>query len=182
MVDILHAARTIRRSAIPPILILAIGFAGPTLANNYGESTGWQFRTSADRVNQGYVLDLMEKRRGGSYQAPIYSTTIGRQYNCGVTAAATGNDNAQTALANSPSVSGATSLATGNDASAVLNDDGSATTGQANSGEVSSDIVGGTSASVTGFADEALNSTQRNSGDQTASVASSSGCTFGDGQ
>ncbi|MDB5575232.1 MAG: hypothetical protein JWR80_408 [Bradyrhizobium sp.] len=37
----------------------------PVLANNYGESLGWQFKTSADRANQAAVLDLIEKRRGG---------------------------------------------------------------------------------------------------------------------
>ncbi|WP_234190317.1 hypothetical protein [Shinella sp. NM-101] len=182
MVDSSRAVRTIRRSAISPILILAVGLAGPALANNYGESTAWQFKTSADRANQGYVLDLMEKRRGGYYQAPTYNTTIERQYNCGVTATATGNADSQTALANSPSVAGATSLATGNDTSSVLNGGGSAKTGQNNSGKVSSGIVGGTSAFVAGHADQALNSTQRNSGNQTASVASSSGCTFGGAQ
>lgn len=140
MVDIPHPARMIRRRVFSSILILVSGIAGPAFANNYNESTGWQFKTSSDRANQGYVLDLMEKRRGGYYQAPTYTTTIERQYNCGVTATATGNADSQTALANSPSVTGATSLATGNDASSVLNGGGGAKTGQNNSGKVSSGI------------------------------------------
>lgn len=182
MVDYSRTARTFRRSATPSILILAIGCAAPALANNYGESAGWQFKTSADRANQGYVLDLMEKRRAGYYQAPIYNTTIERQYNCGLTASATGNADTQTALANSPSVTGATALATGNDASSVLNGGGASETGQTNSGSVSSGVEGGTSASVKGHADQALNSTQTNTGAQTASVSGSSGCAFGGGQ
>ncbi|WP_336810167.1 hypothetical protein [Bosea sp. MMO-172] len=176
-----QALRTLRKGCIPSIFILSAGLVVPAAANNYGESYGWQFRTTADRVNQAVILDLLEKRRSGYYNAPSYTTNIGRQYNCGVTANATGNSDSQTALANSPSVTGASSVATGNDATTLLNG-GKSQAAQGNSGAVSSHIVGGTSASVHGAADQALNSSQTNSGSQAASIAGSAGCTFGDGQ
>ena len=150
-------------------------------ANNYGESYGWQFRTSADRANQAIVLDLMEKRRGGFYQAPSYTTNIDRQYNCGVTATSVGNEGSQSAIANSPSVSGPTALATGNNSDTVLNGRGTGRAGswQSNSGAVSAGVTGSASASVSGSPTQALNSTQTNSGSQHSSVSGSSACSFG---
>ncbi len=168
-------------TALVSALTLAIAPA-PALANNYGESLAWQFKTSADRANQAAVLDLIEKRRGGYYAAPIYNTNIARQYNCSITAAATGNSGAQTAIANSPSVTGATSTATGNDNSTSVGGSrtGSAIDGeQGNSGAVSSRVSGGTSANVRGIAWQALNSDQSNSGNQSTDVRGSNACAFG---
>lgn len=163
--------------------MLSAALTAPAHANNYGESYGWQFRTSTDRANQAIVLDLMERRRAGYYQAPNYTTTIERQYNCGVTATAVGNEGSQSAVANSPSVSGPTALATGNDASTVLNGrGGGSTSSQSNSGIVSAGVTGSASASVSGSAVQALNSTQSNNGQQAASVTGSSGCAFGGGR
>ncbi|WP_153006269.1 hypothetical protein [Sphingomonas sanguinis] len=104
-------------------------------------------KTSADRANQAFVLDLMEKRRGGFYQAPSYTTNIARQYNCGVTATSVGNEGTQSAVANSPSVSGPTALANGNDADTVLNGGGRqggnrAESWQSNRGMVSAGVTG----------------------------------------
>lgn len=166
------------------ILILSNVLTTPAHANNYGESYGWQFKTSADRANQAIVLDIMERKRGGSYQAPSYTTTIERQYNCGVSATSAGNEGSQSAVANSPSVSGPSALATGNDASTVLNgrSAGSAASSQSNSGMVGAGVTGSAGASVTGSPTQALNSTQTNSGAQTASVTGSSGCSFGSGR
>lgn len=167
------------------VLALALALiAAPQAAsaNNYGESLGWQFKTSADRANQAVILDLIEKRRGGYYAAPAYTTNIARQYNCTIAATATGNSGAQTALANSPSVTGATSTATGNDSTATVAGDRSDTGvdgEQANSGTVSSGITGATSATVQGVAWQALNSTQANSGNQAANVQGSDACAFG---
>lgn len=169
-----------RRTALLPFGMLLA--ATPALANNYGESLGWQFRTSADRVNQAAILDMLEKRRGGYYAAPTYTTTIERQYNCSIAATATGNSDAQTALANSPSVNGATSAATGNVSDTSLDggrSGGDADTWQANGGSVGSSVIGSTSAAVHGRANQALNSTQTNGGDQSAGVESSSACAFG---
>lgn len=174
-----------RRAA--PLIMLATVLAAatapaPALANNYGESLGWQFKTTADRANQAAVLDLIEKRRGGYYAAPIYNTNIARQYNCSIAATATGNSGAQTALANSPSVTGAVSTATGNANTTSVSDgrSGSAIDGdQRNGGAVSAGVTGGTNASVHGAAWQALNSDQTNSGNQSADVRGSNACAFG---
>ncbi|WP_298195210.1 hypothetical protein [Novosphingobium sp.] len=157
----------------------ALVLASPALANNYGESAAWQFRTSADRANQAAILDIIEKRRAGGYASPTYTTTIERQYNCGVTATATGNVGTQTALTHSPTTTGATSDAQGNAGSSTIEGGGNAGTDQSNSGTVSASVSGGTSVSVDGAAWQALNSTQTNSGAQSASVTGSTGCAFG---
>jgi hypothetical protein len=173
----------LRFAAAPVMAALSLGAAPQSAsANNYGESLAWQFKTSADRANQAAILDLIEKRRGGYYAAPIYTTNIARQYNCSVAATATGNSGAQTALANSPSVTGATSTATGNDnTTTVANDRTSAEVDgtQGNRGAVSSGVTGSTGASVRGVAWQALNSTQANSGNQAATVERSNACAFG---
>lgn len=167
----------------PAIIALLSGmaFTPAAQANNYGESLAWQFRTSADRVNLAAIADLIEKRRSGNYQAPVYNTTIERQYNCGITSAATGNSDTQTALANSPSVTGATADANGNvnETSVSSRSGASAGTDQANTGSVSAAVWGGTSANGSGTATQALNSTQTNSGDPSASVSDSTACAFG---
>jgi hypothetical protein len=152
------------------------------VANNYGESLGWQFKTSTDRANQAALLDLIEKKRGGYYAAPTYTTNIARQYNCTIVASATGNTNGQSAIANSPTVTGASSTATGNsDATTV--DSGRSDTmvsgEQGNSGAISSGVTGSTDSSVRGVAWQALNSSQTNSGSQSASVQGSNACAFG---
>lgn len=150
-------------------------------ANNYGESLAWQFKTSADRANQAAILDMIQKQRGGYYAAPVYNTTIARQYNCSIAATSTGNNGAQTALANSPTVTGATSTATGNNSTTTIGD-GHGVTGvdgsQTNSGAVSSGVTGATVTNVHGTAWQALNSDQSNSGNQTATVQDSRACAF----
>lgn len=150
------------------------------LANNYGESLAWQFRTSTDQVNQAALLDLIQKQRGGYYSAPIYNTTIARQYNCSIAPVATGNQGYQSATANSPTVTGATSQATGNSNTAAAGDGHGAALNnqQGNAGAVTSGVTGSTDTSVRGTASQALNSTQTNSGTQSASVSSSNACSF----
>lgn len=160
---------------------LALCAAPPAFANNYGESLAWQFRTSADKANQAALLDLIQKQRGGYYSAPIYNTTIARQYNCSIAPVATGNQGYQSATANSPTVTGASSQANGNSSSASATDGHGAAldTQQSNAGAVSSGVVGSTDTSVRGTASQALNSNQSNSGAQSASVSSSNACAFG---
>jgi hypothetical protein len=163
------------------ILLAAASLPAACFANNYGESLGWQFRSSADKVNQAALLDLIQKQRGGYYAAPIYHTTIDRQFNCSIAPVATGNQGYQSATANSPTVTGASSQASGNSSAATAIDGRGAAidTQQANAGTVSSGVVGATDSVVRGTASQALNSTQSNSGAQSASVASSSACAFG---
>lgn len=169
------------RAATAAALVLA-ATTTPALANNYGESLAWQFQTANDRAAQAAILDLIERRRAGVYAAPIYTTNIARQVNCTISAVATGNSGAQSALANSPSTTGATSTATGNSNVASIGDGrpgAGITSGQSNAGPVASGVIGATNSQVTGTAWQALNSDQANSGNQTARVGGSAACAFG---
>lgn len=156
--------------------------AAPASANNYGESASWQFATPNDIAAQATLRDLIERRRGGVYAAPVYTTHIDRQYNCSIAATATGNSGIQSAVANSPTVTGATSTATGNSNASSVTGDGSSpdvSSGQLNGGAVSSTLAGSTTTNVSGSPWQALNSNQTNSGDQSASIRASSACAFG---
>jgi hypothetical protein len=181
-VSVFSAARRFHHAAAHLALVALAMTPVPALANNYGESLAWQFMSPAERAAQIAMLDMIEKRRGGYYAAPIYNTNIARQYNCSITATATGNSGAQTALANSPSVTGATSTATGNDSTTTIGGDRADTAvdgAQDNSGTITSGVNGSTRAVVQGVAWQALNSIQTNSGDQSASVQNSNACAFG---
>lgn len=169
------------RFLIGAMMIAIIAGPVPASANNYGESLAWQFRTTTDTANQAALLDLIQKRRGGLYAAPIYNTSIARQYNCSIAPVATGNQGYQSATANSPGVTGATAQASGNSNTSSATDGRGAAIAnqQGNAGAVSSGVVGSTETSVQGTASQALNSAQTNSGTQSASVSSSSACAFG---
>jgi len=162
-------------------LALVLPFAAsPAHAQDVGENRAWQFETPQDLAGQAAVADLISKRRAGTYAAPVYNSMIARQYVCSVAASASGNNDSQSAVANSPSVAGATSHATGNDG--TLQSDGHGGTvwfGQRNDGPVASVAIGSTGATADGTAWQALNASQSNSGDQRASVEGSSACSFG---
>lgn len=164
----------------------AVVFAGlsvsPALAQEVGENRAWQFETPQDLAARAAILDLIAKQRAGIYAAPVYNTNIARQFNCSVVASATGNNDAQSAVANSPTVTGANAAATGNAGTTQASGDGAGTdvsNDQRNEGPIASTAIGSTGASVTGAAWQALNSSQSNSGDQRASVRGSSACGFG---
>jgi len=162
-------------------VLLIAGAAVPAEANNLGENSAWQFRTSADKANQAAILDMIAKQRSGYYAAPIYTTDIARQVNCSVAASAVGNSNGQSAVANSPSVTGASSTSTGNANSSSVDAGragGSSASQQSNSGAVTSGVTGATETWVRGTASQALNSTQSNGGTQSASVQNSNACSF----
>jgi hypothetical protein len=156
----------------------AVAAAGPSSANNLGENSAWQFRTSADKANQAAILDLIARRRSGYYAAPIYTTNIAHQVNCSIGASAVGNSSGQSSVANAPSVSGATSTSTGNSNSASVDAGGGNSSTQGNSGQIIAGVTGGTETSVRGDAWQALNSSQSNSGNQSASVQNSNACSF----
>lgn len=171
-----------RATAAAVILASLWSMPQGSFANNYSESLGWQFRTTADQVYQAAVLDMVQKRRSGFYAAPTYVTNIARQANCTVAATATGNSSSQGAAANSPSTTGAGSTASGNASSSDLDDGGTRAaidTSQGNSGTVSSAVNGNTTVTAHGSAQQALNATQTNGGDQMASIHSSNACAFG---
>lgn len=162
---------------------LCVAMLPPTaLANNYGESASWQFASPQDLAAQAAARDLIERRRGGVFAAPIYNTNIARQYNCSISATAIGNNGTQSALANSPTTTGATSTATGNNAGSTIAGDGSGATvanGQSNGGTVGSTLNGATTTNVNGTAWQDLNSSQSNGGNQSASVSGANACAFG---
>src|SRR3569623_1525176 len=162
-------------------VLLAVGASVPACANNLGENSAWQFRTSADKANQAAILDMIARHQGGFYAAPIYNTNIARQVNCSVAASAVGNSDGQSALANSPTITGATSSSAGNANSSSIDAGragGSSSSQQSNSGSVSSGVTGATDTSVRGSASQVLNSTQSNSGAQSASEQDSNACSF----
>lgn len=168
--------------SLPISLAICLGLCSPALANNVGENYSWRFQTTADKVNQAAIQDLIRKKKGGYYSAPVYTTNIDRQYNCNVTASAQGNQGTNATTANSPSTDGAKSDATGNanssDVTGGFGAEGGASNTQDNTGPVGSSIWGSTSTNVNGWASQALNSDQTNSGDQSANVSGSSGCRF----
>jgi len=155
-------------------------------ANNYGESVAWQFQTTADKVNQAIIQDLIQKRKHGMYAAPVYNTYVDKQFNCTVQSSAVGNSATNGQVGNSPTTSGAVSNAIGNTSTTDVHggklgsSSGTDVTGtQDNSGDIHSNIDGGTSTDVRGDVDQVLNNTQTNSGNQSASVSGSTGCAFG---
>jgi hypothetical protein len=162
------------------VCTLLLGVAAAACANNVGENSAWQFQSSADKANQAAVQDMIQRKKAGSYGAATTTTNtyIGRQYNCDVTATAQGTQGSNSTVANSPSTSGAAANSTGN-ANTGYGGAGTVTTGQANSGAVGSSVNGATTSNVQGYATQALNSNQQNSGNQSASVSGSSACAFG---
>ena len=169
------------RNCVIAVFLSSSLLSTPALANNVGENWAWQFDTSADKVNKAAVLDMLEKKKSGYYSPPTYITNIERQYNCNVSATATGNEGTNTNIANSPTTSGPSSSATGNDNTTDIGGwrgDAQASNDQNNGGDVKASVEGSVSASVSGSPDQALNSTQTNSGDQSASVDGSTACHF----
>lgn len=153
-------------------------------ANNVGENFAWQFETTNDKVNRAYLEDLRQKKQAGYYAAPIYNTYIDRQFNCSVSSSAVGNQGTSTAIGNSPTASGHNASSIGNtDTTDVWQGSAPTTSGvsgtQTNAGEIESNASGEIETSVRGDAYQTLNTEQVNSGDQSASVASSNACQFG---
>jgi len=77
-------------------VIASIGLCGTALANGQEENRSWQFRTTGDRLNNAYVLDIIQRKKNGYYDnldtTNNYTTNFaGDQINCTVQASATGN-------------------------------------------------------------------------------------------
>ena len=169
-------------------------------ANGIFENRSWSFRTSADRAADAYVLEVIERQKGGFYDSATINNNntnttnfYGDQFNCAVAPQATGSSAASVvdAVTSSPEVApggGFTANTTGNATDNQMSDsDGAFNNGQTNEGALNSDInnntatAGNTDASG-GHTDQVLNNTQTNSGSQTADVSNSQGCSFaGDG-
>jgi hypothetical protein len=159
----------------------------PAFANNYGEDNGWQFETPTDQANMAVVQDMIQKKKGGGYGASNYNTynttTIDHQTNCTVSSTVYGNYGTNMQTGNDPSTSGGQVSSTGNSNGSTVSQEGgdglpvNVTNGQGNSGHVNSSYSGNsTSVNASGPVNQALNSTQTNSGTQTASVTGSTAC------
>lgn len=171
-----------RLAIVAAAITSGITSSRPALAQEVSENRGWQFETPQEVAARAAVTDLLARARAGVYGAPVYNTTIARQYNCSVTASAVGNSDTQSATANSPTVTGASSSATGNAGTAEIAGDrtpADIALDQRNGGAVGSSAARATGASADGAAWQALNSSQSNGGDQRASVRGSTACGFG---
>jgi hypothetical protein len=168
------AAGPVARAALMAVLSLT---AQQASANGLGENGSWQFQTSQDKVNKGAIVDLIERKKGGYYDAfktTINNTTyIDKQFNCSVGATTTGNagSNGMTATTSSPSVSNPSTTSSGTTANSASNGVNQTGVGrvlvagaggianppqsvvdsdQANSGNLSSGISGSSTNSTTG--------------------------------
>jgi len=155
------------------------------MCGGLGENYSWQFQTQTDRTNRGVTEDMRMKRASGYYAAPVYNTTIQRQYNCNVSSTSTANSGTNTTAAASPSTSGNNGSSQGNNSQTALDQTGltataNLTEGQTNTGVVRTSVSGAVGANVDNNKTwQALNSDQQNTGNQTASIAGSTACTFG---
>ncbi len=163
------------------VALAALVLAAPAFAQDASENRAWQFKTPQEIAARAAIADMIARQRAGVYAAPVYNATIARQYNCSVGATATGNQSAQSAIANSPTVTGAAAASTGNADTTEVASDGrpGVTTDQRNSGPIGSTAIGATNVPVNGSAWQAQNSSQANSGAQSASVQGSTACGFG---
>ena len=167
------------------VLASSFGTIGQVQANGLGENYSWQFRTTADKAAMVAMQDLIQKRKGGYYAAPIYNTKIDRQYNCNVAASGQGNNGLNSTTTHSPNTNGSVVTPTGNQNATTTTGTPSfggssgVATDQTNTGAVSAALTGSTSTAVSGQAWQALNSDQSNSGAVVSSVTGSTACTFG---
>ena len=175
-------------------------------ANGYGESGSWGFLSNQDRVNKGYVLDMIEKKKNGYYNAIkntyTNNTYIDKQVNCSLSSMTTGTSgsNATQASTSSPvlnntgytSASGSANTASNGlsqaSLSGVFNTNatppGSLSNGQSSSGALSASVAGSSNSTSTGqvaanggVTDQVLNSQQSNSGTLASSISASTACT-----
>jgi hypothetical protein len=176
------------------VAICLLGASAVT-AGGLGEGRPWQFQTSADRANKAAVVDLIEKKRGGYYDGFNTYTYIGTQLNCTNAANATANvaDNGQsgarTEANGSPTVSAdsnANSDSTSSQSGAVI----PASTGQisqsgtqTNSGDLDAaiddtQVDSGFDTVQNGPTRQEIDNQQANSGNQDASIDTSTACGF----
>ena len=82
------------------IFLASLLAAAPTATFSQGFGPGfspsYQFRSDNDRAAKSGVVDLIEKKKAGMYQAPIYNSTAttnvaGDQINCDLAATTIGN-------------------------------------------------------------------------------------------
>ncbi|WP_292068579.1 hypothetical protein [Marivita sp. XM-24bin2] len=180
-----------------PNTALAQGF-GP------GFSSSYQFRSDNDRAVKSGVVDLIEKKKAGMYQAPIFNSTTttnvaGDQINCDLAATTIGNSGSAItdgssgapSVLNSPTVQAASAgNQSGREESGPLNSSGGSNTinttqdvsGLTQSSSVDTSTQGGVSGEV-GGSSSALS--QESENDQSVAgsplnshITSSSACSW----
>lgn len=152
-------------------------------ANNVGENVAWQFESWADKANKAFIEDMRQKKKSGYYAAPIYNTTIDRQYNCSVSALAAGSQSTSSAVGNAQTISGHSAQAAGNtDTANVAQGNAAASTNvssnQSNTGLVGAYNGGEVEANAHVGSYQVLNTEQENSGNQAVSIRGSDACQF----
>jgi hypothetical protein len=162
-------------------LCMALGGAEAG-ANGLGENGSWQFQTSQDKVNKGAVVDLMERKKGGYYDAfrtTINNTTyIDKQFNCAVNANSSGNTgtNGVSAATSSPTVSNSSGTTASTSANGATNG-----LAQVGLGGVVSVNPGIAQPSSNGLANDQANSGALSSGVSGSSTSGATGAVAADG-
>lgn len=172
-------------------LAIALFLQLPAMANGLYENRPWQFETSADKANKAFLADMIERKKGGFYDAFGPANNTFYNMDCYISAEANGNVSTEdvTASTSSPDVSpgsGHTSSATGSEALNAGGGGGPLNNTQSNSGSQSSNIYDNTSTvgsvdASGGTTIQTLNTTQDNLGNQTAEVNDSIACNFSQG-
>ena len=141
-------------------IVYADGF-GP------GFSSSYQFRSDNDRAVRAGVVDLMERKAAGQFQAPVFNSTTttniaGDQVNCDVVATTIGNSGGSViegtagapSVLNSPNVNaGATGNLAGGEAGGALSAGGEGG-GGSNVVNTSQDVNGSSQTSSVGTAEQ----------------------------
>ncbi|MGF6211272.1 hypothetical protein [Comamonas sp. 4034] len=159
-----------------------------------GESVPWQFQTSADRANRALVNDLVEKKKGGYYDAfkSTYITNIERQVNCNFQPTSAGNssaadqaNNVASPVTNASSGTSASSTGSSSESRDNLGRGGVSNNSQSNTGPITSGVQGSPSTTTTApinsdrsNGQQDMQVAQNNSGNQTTNVNGSSACQF----
>ena len=172
------------------VWLLAAGIFGlmvpmTAAANGLRENDSWQFETSLERAQKGAVLDLIQRKRAGTYTSTTnnnFSSTYniaGHYIDCNMTSQASGNQGSasQTAPIASPSIdisSDTSATATGNTGKGTVTAGGdTSNTGLA---EQTGDNDTATSSSTTGGTNS-ITTTQHNDG--STQNSSADGNSFG---
>jgi hypothetical protein len=145
-------------------ITLLFPFSGFADGFGPGFSSTYEFRSESDRAVRAGVLDLMERKAAGMFQAPIYNSTYttniaGDQINCDVVATTIGNSGSSMvdgqsgapSVLNSPNVGAdATGNLTGGEPVGPLN---AGSDGGSNSIQTDQQVAGSTLTSSVGTAD-----------------------------
>lgn len=179
-------SQRLSRVSGPATLVASIVlFSASATANGLFENRPWQFDTSADKANKAFVLDMIERKKGGFYDAFGPASNTFYNMDCYINASATANENTSTvdATTSSPTTGGTvTGTATANEA---LNGGGGGplnntqeNTGNQTTNQDNNDLSVGSVDASGGTNSQILNNSQTNTGDQTAEVNDSTACKF----